>query len=847
MKKNLKKILNKLSEKDVKFDSFDQGIADLKEKLREDIQIATIDEVKDTLRRFREEIDIEPILVAADELKTNLSENRKSLSDELNSRITELLEVIKENAWDETKHQKLLTDIDFLNSEIVELKSRKEADFAPLIKTTENTLSSKIESGDKILGKEIKEVKEDVVKLDDKLESSKVDLMSRISNVGGGSMNRQIKVSGVDVLTRYTDINLTGSVTATQDNTNKRVNIAFSGGGTSLTVKEADGDPTVDDVDTIVVTNGTLTDDGGGQITIDTGGGGSQTPWTENINADGFTLYGNDGANEDLTLEGTSHATKTTSYVILQPTAGFVGINTTSPTVALDVKGKGIFFDSTATTGATTLTVKAGEGQGSTDYFAVLRNDGTDAFRVGAFGRMFVNTDQLTSAQAFTWTNTGNLGFNSTGIITFTGISSATPMMAVLASAIRFGLTGDSTANQTFNISNPAAAAVAMSIKGFTSQSANLTEWLDVSGTVLSVVTAAGNFGIGTNTASAKLHTLSTTEQFRIGYDATNYIKFTVDSANSTNITPGTNANTGFNFTKADGTSVLNVSTNQQRVGINIAGSPSTALDVNGIINTNSTVTISGQNIFGVSSDFLVLASGQDRGIQSKWITAGEIDQVKIATLFALAKATTEVTAKFWGATSQTADIFRVSPYGGATDYLVVASSGNVGIGTSAPDKQLEINSATGACLRLTYNDANGSAATYCDTSVSSAGVITFDAVGSAPAFVFADKVTATAQVIFDGTTTSSGAGAVGITGSIHEITTTGTGDALTLANGAEGQRLTIVYVAEGAGTDTAVLTPTSFGSGTTVTFTVIGQTARLIFTNGKWYADGAPFGAAIA
>jgi hypothetical protein len=47
------------------------------------------------------------------------------------------------------------------------------------------------------------------------------------------------------------------------------------GGGSALTVKEADGDPLVANVDTIVVTNGTLTDDGGGQVTIDIGSGGS--------------------------------------------------------------------------------------------------------------------------------------------------------------------------------------------------------------------------------------------------------------------------------------------------------------------------------------------------------------------------------------------------------------------------------------------------------------------------------------------------------------------------------------------------------------------------------------------
>ncbi|KKL75009.1 hypothetical protein LCGC14_2059180, partial [marine sediment metagenome] len=45
------------------------------------------------------------------------------------------------------------------------------------------------------------------------------------------------------------------------------------GGGAALTVKETDGAPSVSNVNTIVVTTGTLTDDGGGQVTIVTGGG----------------------------------------------------------------------------------------------------------------------------------------------------------------------------------------------------------------------------------------------------------------------------------------------------------------------------------------------------------------------------------------------------------------------------------------------------------------------------------------------------------------------------------------------------------------------------------------------
>ena len=45
----------------------------------------------------------------------------------------------------------------------------------------------------------------------------------------------------------------------------------------------------------------------------------------------GQTLIGGTDANNDLVLEGTSDATRTTSYVILQPNGGNVGIGTTSP------------------------------------------------------------------------------------------------------------------------------------------------------------------------------------------------------------------------------------------------------------------------------------------------------------------------------------------------------------------------------------------------------------------------------------------------------------------------------------------------------------------------------------
>jgi len=60
--------------------------------------------------------------------------------------------------------------------------------------------------------------------------------------------------------------------------------------------------------------------------------------------AGGQTLYGGTAANEDITIHGTSDGTRTTSYVLLQPTAGNVGIGTTSPVAKLDVSGTGHFL-----------------------------------------------------------------------------------------------------------------------------------------------------------------------------------------------------------------------------------------------------------------------------------------------------------------------------------------------------------------------------------------------------------------------------------------------------------------------------------------------------------------------
>jgi len=91
-----------------------------------------------------------------------------------------------------------------------------------------------------------------------------------------------------------------------------------------------------------------------------------------------------------------------------------------------------------------------------------------------------------------------------------------------------------------------------------------------------------------------------------------------------------------------------------------------------------------------------------------------------------------------------------------------------------------------------------------------------------------------------------SGAGAVNITSLGTAFTSTATGNALTLADGAQGQIKTVIYVAEAAGGDTGVLTPTNLGSATTVTFNAVGDSVTLQFAGTDWWVVGLR-GAAVA
>ena len=80
-----------------------------------------------------------------------------------------------------------------------------------------------------------------------------------------------------------------------------------------------------------------------------------------------------------------------------------------------------------------------------------------------------------------------------------------------------------------------------------------------------------------------------------------------------------------------------------------------------------------------------------------------------------------------------------------------------------------------------------------------------------------------------------SGAGAINITTHYTAFTSTGAGNALTLADGTmRGQLKFICHVVDGG---SGVLTPTNLAGGTTITFTTVGESALLEFNGTDWVA----------
>ncbi len=202
-------------------------------------------------------------------------------------------------------------------------------------------------------------------------------------------------------------------------------------------------------------------------------------------------------------------------------------------------------------------------------------------------------------------------------------------------------------------------------------------------------------------------------------------------------------------------------------------GTISCTADAGGIITSINSVTVIGTG-YSVATPLATTGGGNNDCTVNLQVINGAVATVTVTTKGALyttgTKTTTVAPAGGTGATINVATIesatdkaggnllissgistgtggseiqFWTAPVGttGATDNavtqkMVIDKVGNVGIATTAPDAPLEVNSATGLGVRITYNDANGSAANHADWTVGSTGTTTITATGTNPDIV---------------------------------------------------------------------------------------------------------------
>jgi hypothetical protein len=326
-------------------------------------------------------------------------------------------------------------------------------------------------------------------------------------------------------------------------------------------------------------------------------------------------INGGTAANDDITIQGTTNATRTTSYVNLQPSGGNVGIGTDTPAQKLDVSGNINIPTTTSTVGAYMINgTRFAHNYGTNNTFIGTGSGNTSFNTLYNGANVAVGANALSSLNG---TSAGQGSFNfglgaGAGIGITTGSSNilignsvgtsitTTSFNTIIGDAAALGATGLSgvvyvgrgvgRGISTFTdsvflgtVSGGTTDGGLQTVSGLTNAIAiGARSFVGASHTMAlgSVGAYAVDIVSGGSVASAKLHLIKTTEQLRLGYDASNAVKFTVGASNTFTIAPLVNSTTAFNVTNAGGTSVFNIDSTNSRVGIGTT-SPTAALDVN--------------------------------------------------------------------------------------------------------------------------------------------------------------------------------------------------------------------------------------------------------------------------
>ena len=387
---------------------------------------------------------------------------------------------------------------------------------------------------------------------------------------------------------------------------------------------------------------------------------------------------------------------------------GFFGLMNTSPTLT----SAALIADNGATSSPVFLGRVNGTTQVSIDSSGDLLAGANSKFEVDTSGNIVELNGATTtfpssnSAGVLTNNGSGTLTWSSGMVYPGAGIPNSTgsawgTSYSVSGSGNVALTTSPTIATPTFTTS-----ATTPIIYGGTGASSTLTlngtsNGSPSSAYVLLNPSGQGNVGIGTATPSALLHVLGTTQQLRLGYDASDYVGYTVSSTGSLTMA-GTGTNTGMTFTNSGtGSFTFNSSAT--------AGTTTTSALA---LNANSLTA--GTGLYGASS---TLTSGKLVDLEVSG-TAAAANQTGLNVLTTGANGTAGITT--YGAqisnTHSTNTSTNVALYlnasGGATaNYGLIVNAGKVGIGTVAPSGILSVvgSNTNGTTTSADVNVTNSS------------------------------------------------------------------------------------------------------------------------------------------
>lgn len=235
-----------------------EEVALVASQLKDNPKIKILQRFSQELKNFRTELDLKPILTAVQALSNEIEQNGKTLTADFEQKIKSSV-----STFDPSELVQTITDAkssllkDFNSQNEVNAKSF-ESLFLELgnIKASVDGL---IKSGDVLSKTRATELEDLNTKL------------GKLSRLGGGAMDRQMFIGGVDPLKRYTDMNIKAGSNVTisyvNNNTTKKVDVTFSATGgsgsgivrsiNSIAVDTAAGQDTTTDY--VYLCSGTLT------------------------------------------------------------------------------------------------------------------------------------------------------------------------------------------------------------------------------------------------------------------------------------------------------------------------------------------------------------------------------------------------------------------------------------------------------------------------------------------------------------------------------------------------------------------------------------------------------------